>query len=88
LTLQSLEVRQAENQSTMEPIMKFSVPDMSCGHCKATIGKSIEQADGTAQVEFDMENRTVTVTSTRSADEIAGVLKEAGYSSELLQHTR
>jgi copper chaperone len=88
LTLQSLEVREPENQSTMEPIMKFSVPDMSCGHCKATIGKSIAQADGTAQVEFDMENRIVTVTSTRSADEIAGVLKEAGYSSELLQQTR
>lgn len=67
--------------------MKFSVPDMSCGHCKATIGKSIEQADGSAQVEFDMANRIVTVTSARSAQEIAGVLKEAGYSSELLQQT-
>ncbi|GAB2188394.1 heavy-metal-associated domain-containing protein [Roseibium sp. LAB1] len=64
--------------------MKFSVPDMSCGHCKAAIGASIEQADGSAHVEFDMANRTVTVTSTRSAQEIAGVLKEAGYSSELL----
>ncbi|WP_162530015.1 heavy-metal-associated domain-containing protein [Stappia sp. BW2] len=65
--------------------MKFSIPDMSCGHCKAAIGKSIEQTDGAAQVEFDMENRTVTVKSTRSAQEIAGALNEAGYSSELLQ---
>jgi len=64
--------------------MKFKVPDMSCGHCKAAIDSAVKTLDGTARLEFDMENRTVGVTSDRSAGEISGALKEAGYESQMV----
>ena len=33
--------------------MKLSVPDMSCGHCKATIEKAVTAAGGTVSVDLD-----------------------------------
>ncbi|WP_209007940.1 heavy-metal-associated domain-containing protein [Roseibium litorale] len=65
--------------------MKFSIPDMSCGHCKAAIGDAVKKTDGSAQIEFDMENRVVTISSVKTPGEIAQAVKEAGYGSELLQ---
>ncbi|MBN9670849.1 heavy-metal-associated domain-containing protein [Roseibium aggregatum] len=62
--------------------MKFSVPDMSCNHCKAAIDNAVKEIDGAASLEFDLENRTVAIDSTRSTEEIAAVLKEAGYDSK------
>ncbi len=67
--------------------MKLSVPDMSCGHCKAAISDAIRKMDGAAQLDFDMENRVVTINSVRPADEITRAVKDAGYESALLQLT-
>lgn len=61
--------------------MKFSVPDMSCGHCKAAITTKIKDLDGTADLDFDMEGRVVTVKTSHSQDEITSALKDAGYDS-------
>lgn len=65
--------------------MKFSVPDMSCGHCKAAISEAVKTADGMAELEFDMPGRVVTITSTRTPEEIAKAVKDAGYDTTLLQ---
>ena len=59
--------------------MKFHVPDMSCGHCVATIEKAVTAADPTATVQFDLEARTTDLSSTLSGDEIMDVLAQAGY---------
>jgi copper chaperone len=59
--------------------MKFHVPDMSCGHCKAAIDTSVKGADGSAQLDFDMENGIVSVESQLSADQVMAALKTAGY---------
>jgi len=61
--------------------MKFNVPDMTCGHCKATVEKAIGAVDAAARVEVDLGNRTVAIDSTHSAAEITAALESAGYSA-------
>ena len=61
--------------------MKFHVPDMSCGHCTAAITKVLKALDDGAEVRTDLETRTVEVTTSASAAEVAGAMKAAGYDS-------
>jgi len=60
-------------------MIRFSVPDMSCGHCKAKIADALLEADGGAELTFDMEAREVAVDSVLEADEAAETIKAAGY---------
>ncbi len=59
--------------------VKLSVPDMSCGHCKATIEKAIDAADPLAEVTFDMDARKIDVDSDMDLAALQALLKEAGY---------
>lgn len=59
--------------------MKFSVPDMSCGHCVATITKAVKAVDPTAAVTADLAAKTVTVESPAPAAAVARAIDEAGY---------
>lgn len=61
--------------------MKFSVPEMSCGHCTSAIEKAIKAADASAAVACDLSTRTVSVESGLSADRLAEAMKTAGYES-------
>lgn len=56
--------------------MTFTVPEMSCGHCKAAIEQAITAAGGQAQV--DLAARSVTV-SGLAPDRALAVIREAGY---------
>lgn len=58
--------------------MKFHVPDMSCGHCRATIEQAIATAGGRATV--DLDSRTVTVEGLDAA-RAAAAIEQAGYSA-------
>ncbi|UWQ02171.1 heavy-metal-associated domain-containing protein [Aliiroseovarius crassostreae] len=57
---------------------KFNVPDMSCGHCKASITKALEGAGDGVEISFDMENRQVAV-SGLSTDRVIELLNEIGF---------
>ena len=59
----------------------FNVPEMSCGHCKAAIQKAISAADHSATVAFDMEARTIDVSSSLSLTELSDLLANEGYPS-------
>lgn len=61
---------------------RLSVPDMSCGHCKATIEKTLGALDPAAKVSVDLPGRTVEVQSTRPLPEILAALDEAGYPAQ------
>lgn len=39
----------------------LSVPDMSCGHCKASVEAALAPLPGMAPVEVDLTKRQVTV---------------------------
>lgn len=58
---------------------RLSVPDMSCGHCKAAIEKALGEMDPAAKIVIDLPGRTVEVQSARPLPEILKALDEAGY---------
>lgn len=39
--------------------VRLDVPDISCGHCKRAIEGALAGVDGVADVEVDVEGRTV-----------------------------
>ena len=58
----------------------YSVPGVSCAHCKQAIEGEVSQVAGVESVEVDVAARTVTV-SGEPFDEaaIVGAIDEAGY---------
>jgi len=61
----------------------FSVPDMSCGHCKMRITKALEEA-GFYAFDVALETKTVTVEAADS-DAVRAAIDEAGYDAVLKQ---
>jgi copper chaperone len=59
--------------------MKFSVPDMTCGHCVSTVTKAVKALDPAAEVKADLGAKTVTVETTAPAAAVSKALDEAGY---------
>jgi copper chaperone len=57
----------------------YSVPDISCGHCKAAIEGEVGKLDGVTLVEVDVDARSVTVDGTAPDDAIRAAIDEAGY---------
>ncbi len=58
---------------------KFSIPGMSCGHCRASIEKAVLEADEGAELTFDMEAREVAFDTVLEEDEIVEAVKAAGF---------
>jgi copper chaperone len=63
--------------------MKFSVPKMSCGHCTASIEKSIKAKDPAAAVSTDLETRSVSVDSVLPFADVLQAITDAGYYAKL-----
>ncbi len=61
----------------------FSVPKMSCGHCKATITEALEAIDDTVEIDADMEAREIDVFSEAGDEAILAALEKAGYPATL-----
>jgi copper chaperone len=57
----------------------FHIPDMSCGHCKATVEKTITALDPQAHLNFDMDARQISLESEMDASIVQAALAEAGY---------
>ena len=68
--------------------MKFHVPDMSCGHCVATIEKALKAEDPTATLRTDLKARTAEINTTVSSDALAQLLTAAGYLSTALEDSQ
>ena len=59
----------------------FSVPDISCGHCKMRISKALEEA-GFSGFDVSVEAKTVTIDAP-DADAVKAVIEDAGYDAVL-----
>lgn len=57
----------------------LTIPEMSCGHCKAVIEKTIHGIDPAARLEFDLPAHRVDVQSSADPARITKALTEAGY---------
>ena len=57
----------------------FHIPDMNCGHCRATVEKAIRAVDPDARVEFDMEARRIDLDCRAEPADVRAALASAGY---------
>ena len=58
----------------------FTVQDMTCGHCVATITGAVKSVDPDGRCEIDLAARRVKVDSAFPADRIAAAITKAGFS--------
>ena len=59
----------------------FTVPEISCGHCKDTIESTLNNVDSIESVSVDIEKKSVEVISSLDLDmmNVSEVLDEQGY---------
>ena len=60
--------------------LTYTVPGISCGHCRAAIVAEVAQTPGVDTVDVDLDARVVTVTGPRLDDAaVRAAIDEAGY---------
>ena len=64
--------------TTDQTIHNYSVPGVSCGHCKAAIEGEVTTVTGVVGVEVDIDAKTVAVTGGEDVA-IRAAIDEAGY---------
>lgn len=69
-------------------MIRFSVPDMSCGHCTATIEKAIKAIDPSAKISCDLAEHAVEVDSALDESALQSAIRDAGYSPERTARVR
>ncbi len=60
---------------------KFTVPEISCGHCKETIESTVNNIESVVSVVVDIEQKSVAVKSTNDLNLslVSEMLDEQGY---------
>ena len=60
---------------------KFTVPEISCGHCKETIESTVGNIESVESVTVDIDQKLVDVKSTNDLDLslVSEMLDEQGY---------
>ena len=57
----------------------YSVPGISCGHCKSAIEGELVPLDGVESAVVDIEAKTVTVVGEITEADVRAAVDEAGY---------
>ena len=61
-------------------ILTYSVPRISCGHCRTAITTEVSQVAGVSAVDVDLDAKVVTVTGAGFNDAaVRDAIDEAGY---------
>ena len=60
--------------------LTYTVPGMSCSHCRAAITDEVENVPGVASVDVDLDAKRVTVAGHQLDDAtVRAAIAEAGY---------
>jgi len=59
--------------------MKYSVPDMTCGHCTSSIESALKALDSGANVKTDLVTHTVEIETSVAETAILAAMKNEGY---------
>lgn len=60
-------------------MIELTLPTMTCGHCVATVTRTVQQVDPAATVEIDLPSHRVRIDSTREARAFLAALIDEGY---------
>jgi copper chaperone len=61
-------------------MIEFTVKDMTCGHCVASVTEAVKSVDPAGRCEVDLASRRVKVDSALSAERFAAAIARAGFS--------
>ncbi|NHB77416.1 heavy-metal-associated domain-containing protein [Rhodobacter calidifons] len=62
----------------------LSVPDMSCGHCKAAVEAALSAVPQIGAVSIDLASRTVTLSGPAPLADVLQALDRAGYPAQVV----
>lgn len=57
----------------------FSVPDMSCNHCKMRIEKTMNESGRVKSLNIDLATKKVSLESDLDENELVALFDKAGY---------
>lgn len=57
----------------------LSIPDMTCGHCKASVEQALARVADAGTIRVDLSARTATTSGTASAESLIRALDEVGF---------
>ena len=69
----------------MSQTIQLSVPDMTCGHCKASVEKALGETAGVQSVSVDLPNKKVAVQAEDQVtfDALVQALDDVGFTGEV-----
>jgi copper chaperone len=67
----------------MHGMTTYSIPDMSCGHCKAAVEAALAKVPGAGAVRVDLSARKVEVADAAPEAEVLAALEAAGYPAQI-----
>lgn len=62
----------------------LSVPDMSCGHCKASVTQALSALPGADAITVDLSTRQVEVAGSAAPETILAALNEIGFPAQVI----
>jgi copper chaperone len=65
-------------------MIRFNIPDMNCGHCRASIEAALTPMPGVTALRFDSEARNIEVEGSVPAAEIIQALDAIGFPAKVV----
>ena len=60
-------------------MLRYTVEDMTCGHCEQAVTRAISTLDARAEVTVDLPAKLVEVKTSASPGSVVAAMREAGY---------
>lgn len=72
------------SESLEDGMTDFSIPDMTCGHCKKVVEETLLGLDAAARITVDLEAHKVAVDTEAPVEAMVAALRDAGYEARPL----
>lgn len=63
--------------------MKLSIPDMTCGHCRASVEGAVARVAPGAAVVVDLDAKTAEIDGAPDPDAVLSAVRAAGFDARL-----
>ena len=73
-----------DSRTTLTETHRYSVPEVSCNHCRVAIIEEVSGLESVTDVEVDLDNKTVAVSGQVDDAVVIAAIREAGYSAETI----
>ena len=64
-------------------MITLSIPEMNCGHCKASVEGAVQGLDPAAKVTVDLQAHTAKIETSADAAALIAALDEVGFVAQV-----